>query len=232
MTLVQKRKKLIFGALLLAIVALVIYGIVAAAMRYEDAHKYDGLTLTEEVEMDDATREQVTRRMAVTRSALDIARENNEDPDLNLYMVYAFDASLLGDLVLARETYEEFFEYNAINGAAWSNYGRILANMGDDELALNAFAQAITLEHKEADYRSSYELLRERFEKHAEAKALLEEAVQYIGQTPWLMVALGEWYREQGDCAQAIAHYEVAVSLTPENIGMQQDLNALRTTCN
>lgn len=232
MNVEQKRKRLILVGFTLAGLVLLVYGILALTNRYEESHKYDGLTLTEEVEMDEATREQVVRRMAITRSALDIARENKETPDLNLYMVYAFDATLLGDLVLAREIYEEFFEYNAINGAAWSNYARILANMGDYELAANAFAQAIILEHREADYRSLYEVLTQKFEgKEGEAKELLEEALTYLGQTPWLMMALGDWYHRAGDCMQAIAHYEVAERLLPENEQIKRELQNLRSSC-
>ncbi len=229
MNFLETRRQIVFAIALIVFVAALVY----AGLANSNAIKYRGLTLTEEVQMDDTTRAAIEARIATTRAAIE-AQHGSEDMDLNLYTNLAFDASLLGDLVLERETYEEYFNYNAINYVAWNNYGNVLATMGDTEKAEEAYREAIKLEPHEEFYRDLIDLIRKNDpagDREEEVRELLLEGVERVGQTPWFMVMLAEWFMDHDDCENALAHYSVAKTLAPDNEALLAEYEAAQKTC-
>jgi len=227
-TLQNRRTWILAGAILLLVAALV-YG---AWSTIGPSTKYQGLTLTGNVELDDATRTIYTQRIQVTQSAIASQKESGEDVDLNLYLSLAWDANAIGDLVLARETYEEFLDANPLYFAAWNTYGNVLKDMGDEAGALGAYKQAIDLEPTEGFYRDYYEQYVKLYPEDKEgALRILEEAVQNVSQTPWLMVELAAWHLADGNCEEAFNHYDVAETLIPENQSLQDLIAQARTQC-
>ena len=186
-----------------------------------------------DVEITDEERFYVTQRIEVTESALD-AQRGTEDVDLDLVLALAWDYTLIGDLVNARETYEEFFESNSIHYTAWGNYASILKKMGDIDAAEEAYLQTLDLRKSEANYRSYVAFLEVYFdegERDEDILALLVEGVANEGQTPWFMDALAKYYYDHGECEKSFDHYEVLIGLVPGDAGVIDDYTAARQTC-
>lgn len=229
MKFLETRRQFIFGIALLVFVGALVY----AGFANSNAWKYQGLTLQSDVEMDEETRNILETRIATTQAAID-AQRGSDDIDLNLYTNLAFDAILMGDLVLARETYEEYFERNAINYIAWNNYANVLRDMGDTEKAEEAYRKAVELGGMEEYYSDLIDHIRKNDpdgEREDEVKALLEQDVEENGQSSWSMVMLAQWYMDHDDCERALDHYEVAVSLLPDNETLVQEYEDAKDTC-
>ncbi|MBU1126656.1 MAG: tetratricopeptide repeat protein [Patescibacteria group bacterium] len=229
MNFLETRRQIVFAIAFTIFVVALVY----AGLANSNAIKYRGLTLVEEIQMDDATRVAVEARIATTKAAI-AAQKGSADMDLNLYTNLAFDASLLGDLVLERETYEEYFTHNSINYTAWNNYGNVLAAMGDPKKAEEAYRKAVELQPHEEFYRDLIDLIRKNDpegDREEEVRDLLLEGVDRVGQKPWFMVVLAEWYMDNGDCERALDHYEVAATLIPDNEALITEYEAAQKTC-
>lgn len=197
------------------------------------AIKTDGLVTFKEIELDEATRNYFTQRLAIDQAAIEAAKKSGGEVDLNLYLAVASDAYSLGDLVTARTALEAQLAGNALNYSAWNFYGTVLEDMTDYDGAKDAYKKAIDSQAAiEEFYRDYINLLVAHFPgSEQEVKSILELSIKERGQTTWNMVELGDWYREAGDCSQAIEHYTVAVSLSPDNQTIKDDLAELRKTC-
>ena len=215
------------------IIGLVLLGLGGYGLWYSQAIKTDGLVTFKEIELDEATRNYFTQRLAVDQAAIEAAKQSGAELDLDLYLAVASDAYALGDLVTARTALEVQLEGNALNYSAWNFYGTVLEDMTDYDGAKDAYKKAIDSQAAiEEFYRDYINLLVAHFPGSAqEVKSILELSIKERGQTSWNMVELGDWYKEAGDCSQAIEHYTVAASLTPGSQAIKDDLATLRQGC-
>ena len=216
----------------LVIVGLVVYGIVL----WQDNAKYAGLVTHEDTGLTAASRSYIEGQLNTAQAALAAQiSATPDDVDLDLYMTAAWHAAALGDLVLAREIYEDYFTLHAINAAAWNHYGSILMRMEDYVVAEEAFRTAGELAPSEENYRDLITAVGNTAPdgtRDDEIKLILEAGVINVGQTPWFMTELASWYLNHGDCDRAIDHYEVAKGLLPVgNEAILQDLQAAKERC-
>jgi tetratricopeptide (TPR) repeat protein len=227
MKLLQTRRNIVIAIALLVLLIAAIYGII------QMSSPYYGLNLETSVEMTDEERFFVTQRIEVTESALQ-AQRAVEDVDLDLLLGLAFDYSLIGDLVGSREVYEEYFEYNNINYSVWANYAGVLKKMQDIDGAEKAYLTALELRPSEAYYRNYISFLQNYFdegERDADIIAALEAGVISQGQTPWFMVALANYYLDHDECQKAFDHFDVLLTLLPDNTGVVDDYERAKETC-
>jgi tetratricopeptide (TPR) repeat protein len=231
---------LLFRRVMVSVVAvMVLVGAAAVLLLYgdniADAWRYRGLTTTVSRDMDDATRTYLLEQTATARANIEKAQQSGEKADLlDAYLDLAFHARLLGDLVTAREALEVQLEGNPLHYTAWNNYGTVLEEMGDLDLAEQAYRQAVVAGggQTEEHWRDLIVFLQTyRPERGAEVEDLLKEGVKRVGQTSWFMVTLGDWYRAQGDCDRALDHYEVAVRLAPQITEIGSTLAEIQAEC-
>lgn len=193
---------------------------------------YKGLVTTMEVQMEESTRILFEQRLATMRAAIAAKEEVGEPADFYDWYDVAVDAYALGDLVTAREALEETLNLNANYAVAWNSYGNVLLRMGDLELAGNAYLQAYELLHT-TEYAMDYANLLIQYmpDRKQEAREFLENAVRLSGQDVQFMTALAKLHLEEGNCEQALAHYEVAVKLAPQNTNLQDDYRDVQEQC-
>lgn len=227
--MLDTRRKIVGGVAGLVALAAVVYGVVQV-LRPNDP--YEGLTLWRETQIDDATRATLEQRMATTRAGIAAAEAAGQDPDTTLWLSLADDAYIMGDLVTAREAYEEALNDNSMNPAVWNSYANVTNRMGDLEPAERAYLQAANIAPVTQYYMDYVAFLKKHYpERDNEVKTVLEYAIDQLGRNETLMVGLAEWYEEHGDCQRAIDHYKVAQSLNPANEGIAQKIQDVRTTC-
>jgi tetratricopeptide (TPR) repeat protein len=220
-------------AILAFIIVLASIAYVASFQLSSQKAKYRGLITSKQVDLDESTRAYFEQRLASTQAAIAAKQQAGEDVDLNLYLSAASDAFTLGEFVTAREMLEIQLEGNSLNHVAWNNYALILSQMGDLELATNAYKKAVELSPDYQKYWSDYaDFLMQHYPDQTEdLKIWYEASIAQLGQTNWNMVGLANVYTEAGDCDRALDHYDVAVSLNPENQALKDDRAALRATC-
>ncbi len=208
--------------------------IAGGVYQYQKSHTPNaGLTLWRETQMDDATRSLFSQRLATTQAAIAAKQSAGEVIETDLYASLAFDAYVLGDLAVARAAYEHMLNENSLYSVAWNEYAKVLDDMGDYQGAESAFLQAIETGKLEQYYISYVEFLQHRFPERDEAvKIVLEQGVIAVGQKQLLMVHLGDWYAEHGDCDRAIAHFNVAKTLNPAaKESIEQKIAEAREIC-
>lgn len=224
------RMRVVGAVVILVAGGLLGYGAVKVSQRYLDP--YYGLVKTLEIEIPEDVKETSRQRMAVTLASLEAARESGAEIDLDSYVSLAEDALLLGDLVTAREYLETLLAKNSINPTAWNNYGTVLEFMHDYDAALEAYMKAIDNGTTEEYYRDFVNLLEAQYpERNADVETTLLHAVDAMGQTPWLMVKLAQWYEANGDCQRAEAHMKVAQTLDAENQGIVDEYERIKAEC-
>ena len=193
---------------------------------------YYGLTTHLEVQMDDATRTLLKQRLATAQASL-AAQQKGSDVDTQLYLVIAEHHKILGDLVASREAYETYLAIMPNSYVAWNAYADVLELMNDLPKAEEAFKMSLSLLKTEEYYRDYVEFLQRHFpERRAEVKVLLDEAYVNLKQTPWIMIALGNWFFETGDCDQGKAHYDVVIALSPgDTVALKRDQKEKLAVC-
>lgn len=135
----------------------------------------------------------------------------------------------MGQLGLAVEQYEVILDENPLDIAARENLGQAFAEGGDYVRAEAVWREVIALTGSEVTYLRLAQLITEQFpERLEEVGPLMEQGVAHIGQTPGLLVALGNWYKEKGMLDEAVSHYEVAYRLDPTDQPLKQALEELR----
>lgn len=224
----ETRRQIVFGIACLVLALAVVY-----AGTSSPRAKYRGLVLQQDIQMDEEVRSVLDTRIATSKAAIK-AQKGSSDLNLDLYENLAFDAILRGDLVLARETYEEYFQYNAINYTAWNNYAKVLRDMGDNKKAEDAFKKAIELSPSEGYYNDLIEHIRRTQkdeEREDEIFDLLKKGVTDVGQTPFFMVELSRWYMANDDCQNALDHLQVAKTLIPDNESLTREIGEVQAQC-
>ncbi len=215
------RKQTIITVLIVIVLLLASFGVYKAFPK--SFNKYAGLNTTMIVQMDEATRTLLKERIATTQASIDAAEEKGEKISMNLYLIIAENNYMLGDLVTARETYEKYLTLNPISYVAHNSYAVVLERMGDYTKAETAFKSAIDGMKSEEYFRDYAEFLQAYFpERTSDYKAVLDDAFNNLGQTPWMMITLGDWDFSTGDCTQGRAHYDVAKTLTKDVVTASQ----------
>lgn len=208
------RKQLVIAASILVVLVLGGYGLYTQWPRLTDP--YFGLTTSMDVQMEDSTRTLIRQRIATAEASLAAQEKAGGEIDTKLYLTIAENQKMLGDLVASRKMYEKSLALNDKAYVVWNSYAKLLELMKDFPNAEIAFKKALDLLKIEGNYRDYVEFLQLHYpDRRTEAKALLDEAFVAFGQTPWTMVALGNWFFETGECDQGKAHYDVARTLSP-----------------
>ncbi|MFA6017630.1 MAG: hypothetical protein WCT28_03040 [Patescibacteria group bacterium] len=225
------RKQTVLSISIVVICVLVGYGVWLVSPRW--FNPYYGMKTTIEVQMDDATRTLVQQRLAMAKSSIVASEKAGEKVDMNSYLVIAEHEHMLGDLVASRKAYETYLDLNPVSYVAWNAYASLLETMGDIENAGVAYQRAISeLKTEEEYYRDYAEYLAENYPEHEDwYKQVLDDAFENIGQTPWTMVALGDWFFEHHDCELGHDHYSVAKTLAPESESIAVDAKEKYAAC-
>jgi curved DNA-binding protein CbpA len=100
---------------------------------------------------------------------------------------------------------------------------------GNAKSALVLCAQAAKMFPTEARYRAGYgQALAQDKEKRHQAEAELKEAVRIEPKNATFLIILGEFYGDQGYTLRAIAEFERALALDPDNVIAQRRLTDLQ----
>jgi tetratricopeptide (TPR) repeat protein len=216
----------------IVVVALAVY---AAAFFTSNEGRYQGLVLQDDTGLTPESQAYFEQQLNTAESAIAAAEASGEEVDWSLYLTAAWNAAALGDLVKARETYEDYLDLNQINPAPWNAYGSVLMRMEDYPAAEDAFKTAAELAPSEEFFRDwimAIENQAPNGERDEEVKNILEVSVDTIGQNPWSMTELAQWYLRHDECDKALDHYEVAKDLLPpDNEAIVQDIAAARAQC-
>lgn len=237
MTEKQKRNSLVAG---ICLVVAVVTGVILVSS-YSGAdisnrvkgNGSDNFITQAEVDLDETTRYYFENRIAVGEAAIK-AREEVGQEDLLILFAIASDASFVGDLEKARTNYEAYLQVNPINYTIWTNYAGVLEDMGDVDGAELAYLQAIDIAATEDHFGRYLRFLKYNYQdgsRDEDILATLELALETFGQKEWIMMDLGEWYEDHGECTRAINHYEVAQQVNPSNESIQKDIDRVRTQC-
>lgn len=218
--------------LILAAIVIIVAG---GYWLFQTTNPYYGLVTHMEVQSDPETVTTLQQQLAQALSSIKASQKAGQQPDLNLYEIAGLNAYYLGDLAQAREIYEEYFTYNSINPAAWSTYGNILYNMEDWVGAEEAYRTALQLAPMEEFYRDLIQVVSHDENRIAEVEDILLNYIDVLGQTQWVMVELGSWYAEDGQCQKALDHYKVALTIARNESGpvesIEQDIQIIEDTC-
>lgn len=225
------RKQIVLGVSVLVLLGLGGYGLWQAWPRF--TNPYYGLTTHIDVQMEDSTRTLIEQRLATAQASLAAQTSVGGSIDNQLYLVIAENQKMLGDLVASRKMYEKYLELMPSSYVAWNSYAKLLELMRDLLNAETAHKKVIELLQVEEYYRDYVEFLLAHYpERQADVKVLLDEAYTKFLQTPWTMTALGDWYFAAGDCQQGEAHYDVAISLSPDTAStLERDQQEMLEAC-
>ena len=217
------------------IVAIVVLGLWSATAPHD---KYKGFVTRVDVEFGPGEKELLEQQLAVLEQSLQQQEDAGGEIDSKLYVDIAQVANTLGDLVKAREMYELYFDYNVLDLAPRLNYGRVLLEMEDYKGAEEAYKQVLASGGAyEGTFRGLLDAITEQNQegkRDQDIKNTLDVATEIVGQTPWLMAQLAEWYNAHGDCHQAIAHLQVIVGIAESEDARnaaRQDIADLERTC-
>ena len=153
----------------------------------------------------------------------------NEKKDISQILELGNLKYTYGDLAGAKEQYERILLTHPTDAPAHENLGQTLLEMGDVAQAEEHWRAAIASSPYEVTYIKLADLIDASFfERHAEIQPLLEEAIATLGQSPALLVRLGNWYRQEKDFERALSHYQVALRLQPENTSLIQLINEVK----
>ncbi len=195
-----------------------------------------GEWVVKEVEIDPVDRGLLERQIKLMESGIDAQESvsnDKKDWEWALYRSLGYNHSLLGQLTGAKNSYGDYLEINPLNDAVWSSYARVLEEMGELDLAEDAYLQALEIKPKEQHVRELIDFWRDNYpdESSDEIKELLDIAIVEIGRTPYFMIELGQWYLAAGDCKQAVEHYEIVVDMLPDNESAKKDLAEVEEQC-
>jgi tetratricopeptide (TPR) repeat protein len=154
-----------------------------------------------------------------------------ESPQLNISLILELGNLYygLGDLAAAVREYQDILATNPTDAAALENSGQAYMEIGDYEAAETAWRQALLSNPYELTYLRLAELLTDKMpEKQAEALPVLEQGIASLGQQFSLMLALADWYKDNGRLQEALSHYEIVLKLDPKNKEVARTIEELR----
>lgn len=176
----------------------------------------------------DDFREHVLAQIEEKKQALAQAEAAGER-DIGLILELGNLYYQLGELANSVEYYDEILSTHPNDDPALENKGQSLLEMGDYENAEEAWLKALETHQYEVTYLRLVELYNTKLtEKQDQVQPLLETAITNLGQQPGLMLALGHWYRDNGQLDEAISHYEIVLKLQPYNQDVAKEIQKLR----
>lgn len=145
------------------------------------------------------------------RAALNLSATQ---PDASRQMVTIGRAlGLIEEWELAAAAFEKALALDEKNSEAWAWLGEAKQQMGDDGRA--ELERALTLGHTSPTVRALRGLYWTRAEKYPQALAEYLLAVEYEPQNPAWQASLGGAYVKYGDLISALAAYQRATELAP-----------------
>ena len=202
---------------------------------WQSRPQVDQIVLQRDVEMEPAIRQTFVQRIELTKAALAAQEASGGKVEMALYINLASDYVMIGELKQGADVYKHYVtNVNQIDYTAWNNYGDVAEQMGDYLVAEQAYLKAIELLPDYEEYNRDYvEFLQNHFaaSRGQDIREALENAVTNVGQTNWTMVNLAKWYLADGDCDQALAHYKVALQLSPDNTALQDEYAEAKDQC-
>lgn len=194
---------------------------------------YYGLVTSIDVQMEDSTRVLLQQRLATAQASLSSQISSGADVDEQLYLVIAENEKMLGDLVASRQMYETYLDAMPNSYVAWNSYASLLEMMKDYPAAETGYKKSVELLKTEEYYRDYVDFLQAHYpDRRDDVKAVLDDAYKNLLQTQWTMTALGDWFFQTGDCDQGKAHYDVAISIAPQNAAtLKKDQQEKLATC-
>lgn len=172
--------------------------------------------------------QKMQERIEADKQALREAEENGEEViNKHLQLGNAYYAA--GELQKAVDQYDTILETHPNDPPALENKGQALYEMGDYFGAEAAWRKAVGIDPQVHTYLKLDELYTKHLTQRYEAFGpMLEEAVANLGQSRGLMIALGNWHKEQGNIDRAISHYEIAIELSDNTDDLKEELAKLR----
>ncbi len=159
-----------------------------------------------------------------------VIEEQGADPNIGDLLRLANAYYEVGELAKAKDTYAKILIQNPDDVPALENLGTTLYEMKDYYGAEEAWVAATELAGSEYHIIRLADLIDEHIPEHRDRVGpMLELAIAEIGQTPALLARLGEWYFDQGNYERAVSHYQVAISLAPDDEGLKVRLEEIRT---
>lgn len=158
-----------------------------------------------------------------------MASDEKIKADISQWLILGNRYYQLGNLSGAQKAYEHIFVTNPQDAPAHENLGQVLYEMGDFTGAESHWRTALETNPYEVTYIKLVNLIDEKFPaKHFEIQTILEEAIVNLGQTPGLLIRLGDWYLSEGNYQRAISHYQVAKQLDPTSSNIDQKIKEAR----
>ncbi|HBD05074.1 TPA: hypothetical protein DCZ32_01295 [Candidatus Uhrbacteria bacterium] len=152
------------------------------------------------------------------------------DPsDLNSMLLLGNAYYGLGELKQAEEWYRKILAVSPNDTPSLENLGQTLSEAGDYIGARDMWIKALELGGQEVYLYNLIDLIKDKIPQDRDKiKPVLDIALKNLGQTAQLMVMFGEWYYDQGDYEKAISHYEVALTLSPNDENIKQRISQIR----
>jgi len=128
----------------------------------------------------------------------------------------------------AIKAYQKAFEIDPKNALLWNEQGNVYLNAGAYDEAINAYNQAIEQDHRFGWPYCSLAFAYSLQGKFAEAIPLYRKSIELLGNNKDKAVAwnrLGHAYRRLNDAGNAIAAYQRAIELDPEEAAYKNDLD-------
>ncbi len=158
----------------------------------------------------------------------EISAQETQNIGLELQLGNAYYT--IGELGKAVEQYDKILATHPADAPALENKGQTVLEMGDPNGALELWGRAVASSPFEGTYLRMADAIEQNFPERRDAlKTLLEDAISTLGQSSVLLTRLGKWYEQEGEIAEAISHYEIAVQLDPDNQELIQTITRLRT---
>lgn len=130
----------------------------------------------------------------------------------------------------ALRAYQNAFEIDPNNAQLWNEQGNVYLNAGAYDEAINAYRKAIELDHRFGLPYGNLALAYSHKGKHTEAIPLYQKSIELFSSNRDKASAwhrLGNTYQQLQDYDNAIAAYQRAVELDPDNDTFKKDLDGI-----
>lgn len=174
----------------------------------------------------------LTEKIATLEAQLASKQEAGE-PVIQTLLELANAHYAIGELGKAVSYYNQILAISPRDVAALENLGQTYKEGNDPIMAEATWRQALAFDDNEITYLRLAELITVSFpDRVQEVGPLLEGAIAKKGQTPGYLVALGNWYKNQGMLEEAISHYEVAYRLDTTDKSIKNEIELLQAQLN